>query len=368
MLGKTLTSIATLATAAMALPLASPGGAPPDGVNSTAAAPPPEYVPMSDFDFQSLNLALNQEWIELDLFHYGLARFSPEEFEAVGINAEMQFLIEFMADQEVAHATLISNILQEAGAKQCEYVYDFNTVQEYVQFCAILTRFGESGVYGFINHLVSRPAAQLLLQSITTEARQQMIFRQLAGAFPMPVDFEAGIPQAWAWTLLSPYLKSCPAENPRIEFPIFPALTFTQPGCLYANGFNASITHNRTAFVTPGQTTIEFSWKDAGYNVSYDNSYSTVYGANVTDPTPKYCAWVNQLNYTTVPFMATGNNSGSCLVPEGQVFQGQVEGTQQIINGTAFVALITEDKFFTPYNLSLINDIMVAGPAIVLNG
>jgi hypothetical protein len=144
-------------------------------------------------------LALNQEWIELDLFHYGLARFSPEEFEAQGIDAEQQHLIEFMANQEgesderepcsqmltfliaVGHSTLLTNILQGAGAKQCKYRYNFETVQEFIQFCAVLTRFGESGVYGFLSHLDSRPAATLLLQSITTEARQQMIFRQMAG-------------------------------------------------------------------------------------------------------------------------------------------------------------------------------------------
>lgn len=80
-----------------------------------------------------------------------------------------------------------------------------------------LTKFGESGVYGFLPHLDSRPAANLLTQSITTEARQQMIFRQFAGAFPMPVHFETGLPQAWAWTMLSPYIKSCPADNPLIQ-------------------------------------------------------------------------------------------------------------------------------------------------------
>ena len=91
-----------------------------------------------------------------------------------------------------------------AGAKQCTYSYNFETVQEFIQFCAILTRFGESGVYGFLPKLDSRPAAQLLLQSISTEARQQQVFRQFAGAFPMPVSFEAGISQSMAWTLLSP--------------------------------------------------------------------------------------------------------------------------------------------------------------------
>ena len=34
---------------------------------------------------------------------------------------------------------------------------------------------GESGAYGFLPHLDSRPAANLLTQSIATEARQQII-------------------------------------------------------------------------------------------------------------------------------------------------------------------------------------------------
>ena len=50
-----------------------------------------------------------------------------------------------------------------------------------------VTRFGESGVWGFINHLDSREVGQLLAQSIATEARQQQIFRQLSGLTPMNV-------------------------------------------------------------------------------------------------------------------------------------------------------------------------------------
>jgi hypothetical protein len=97
---------------------------PPSPV-SDATAPAPIYAPADDFDFQSLALALHQEWIEcvpsrsclpspghstdfppsytlrLDLFEYGLERFSDEEFDEYGINAEQRSLIKFMAQQEV---------------------------------------------------------------------------------------------------------------------------------------------------------------------------------------------------------------------------------------------------------------------------
>ena len=60
---------------------------------------------------RSQSLALYQEYIELDLFHYGLAKFSTEDFDAANITADDRYLLQFMADQEVGHANLITNIL-----------------------------------------------------------------------------------------------------------------------------------------------------------------------------------------------------------------------------------------------------------------
>ncbi|KAL0952122.1 hypothetical protein HGRIS_008750 [Hohenbuehelia grisea] len=254
------------------------------GTNST----PPKYVPMSDFDFQSLNLALNQEWIELDLFHNGLARFSSEEFEAAGITPEDQFLIQKMADQEVGHATMLSNILQGAGAKPCNYTYPFNTVREFVDFSQKLTRWGEAGVYGFIEHLDSRAAASLLVQSITVEARQQLIFRQFEGLFPTPESFETGLTQSMAWTLLAPYLTSCPEENPRIEWQNFPGLNVTNAYPL-DNSSVAALSTNRTALSVPGQN-ITLAWEAPGKTVGYDGKYTT----NTTAGPPL-------VNYLTFP-------------------------------------------------------------------
>lgn len=45
-----------------------------------------------------------------DLFHNMLARFSTQDFEAAGLNADDRFLIEHMADQEIGHAIAITNV------------------------------------------------------------------------------------------------------------------------------------------------------------------------------------------------------------------------------------------------------------------
>lgn len=272
-------------------------------------------------------MGLYQEWIELDLFHDGLARFSVADFEAAGLTATDRFLIEFMADQEVGHATLLSNILGAQAPVQCTYNYPYTTVREFIDFCQKLTRFGESGVYGFINHLDSREAAQLLLQSITTEARQQMIFRQFDGLFPMPVWFETGVPQSWAWTLLAPYISSCPANQTRLAWQNFPALTVLDqpnPARINANssGYGEATTGsnplNQTAVPSsdsclnstvvgescspaisqnrsiplsfPGRE-VYFSWETAGKQVGPNNSYVTSTSAGA----PQFVVWVTQL-------------------------------------------------------------------------
>lgn len=190
------------------------------GTNGTL----PRYMVNSDFDFESIALGLYQEWIELDLFHDGLARFSEAEFAEAGITAEQMSLINFMANQESGHATLLTNMLGERAPKQCYYDYPYNTVREWLDFNQRLTRFGESGVWGFINHLDSREVGQLLAQSIATEARQQMIFRQMSGLTPMDVYFETGWPQSWAWSMLAPYISYCPENTTRLAWQNFPVL------------------------------------------------------------------------------------------------------------------------------------------------
>ncbi|GAB1214457.1 hypothetical protein ATERTT37_003620 [Aspergillus terreus] len=341
-------------------------------------------------------LALYQEYIELDLFHDGLARFSEADFTAAGLTAEDRFLIEFMADQEVGHATMLTNILGPFAPKQCIYDYPYTTVQEFIDFCQKLTRFGESGVYGFLAHLDSRESATLLLQSITTEARQQMVFRQFEGLFPMPVWFEVGVPQSWAWTLLAPYISSCPPDQTRLVWQNFPGLSIiNQPnpvrinaqsaqGEILGSGTNTlnsssvpasdlcynsdevgvsckpAITRNRTQPLSYAGRLVQLSWDPPGSPVGPNNSYvtSTMAGA------PKFVAWVSQLNVTYSPLIISGNGrQGTTTQPDMSTYEGD-----PAINGTMFIAITDSDLYLTPFNLSLINPHVVAGPALYQAG
>ncbi|GIJ86182.1 hypothetical protein Asppvi_005064 [Aspergillus pseudoviridinutans] len=363
------------------------------GTNGTT----PIYNAKSDFDYESLALALYQEYIELDLFHDGLARFSVADFTAAGLTAEDRFLIEFMADQEVGHATMLTNILGAQAPRQCVYNYPYATVHEFIDFCQKLTRFGEAGVYGFLPHLDSREAAGLLTQSITTEARQQLIFRQFEGLFPMPVWFEVGVPQSWAWTLLAPYISYCPANQTRLVWQNFPALYIeNQPNPYRVNGSSAvnetlpgggmnvlasrnvtgpdsclnkttvgencspAITHNRTSPLSYPGRTVTLSWDAPGKGVGPNNSYIT----NTTAGAPRYVLWASQLNVTYSTLSTSGNASyGTTVQPDLSTYAGD-----PAINGTIFIAITDTDLFVTPFNISNVNSHIVAGPALYQAG
>jgi hypothetical protein len=356
--------------------LTNPGGL---GTNGTE----PRYMVNSDFDYESITLALYQEWIELDLFNNGLATFSAEDFLAAGLTAEDRALIAFMANQEVGHATLLSNMLGETAPPQCTYNYPFTTVREFIDFNQILTRFGESGVWGFINHLDSREVAQMLSQSISTESRQQQTFRQMLGLHPFPVWFETGIPQSWAWTYLAPYISSCPENTTRLAWQNFPALHVvnqanpnrfspndTKPyevvgsrvadpsnstipddeSCVNLNvtGYSCgpAISRNKTEPLSfPGKQ-VNLTWEDPGLLVGPNNSYVT----STTAGQPAFVAWVSQLNLTYTPLTVTGSNAGYTFQPPDNVFEGDPAA-----NGTMFVAVTDADLFLTPFNLTMIN-------------
>lgn len=326
------------------------------GTNGTE----PVYRVQSDFDYESILLGLYQEWIELDLFHNILATFSEEDFTAAGLTPSDRFLIEFMADQESGHATLLSNLLGGPGGAtpQCTYNYPFTTVHEAFDFTQKLTRFGESGVWGFQAHLDSREVAQLLDQSIATEARQQMIFRQFAGLFPMPVWFETGIPQSWAWTLLAPYISECPGNSKRLAWQNFPALNVlnqpnsarwnaSQTGLNETTGFgpaapssdppkgescvghnvtgfdcSASISQNRSIPLSYPGRTVYLEWENPGKPVGPNNSYVTSTSAGA----PEFVIWVSQLNVTYSPLTnitaKNGTNYGMTIQPDVSTYEG----------------------------------------------
>ena len=232
----------------------------------------------------------------------------------------------------------------------------------------------------------------------SSPCRKSILAKNLTGFTDfLSVWFETGIPQSWAWTLLAPYISSCPANQTRLAWQNFPALTIVnQPdaarinanrttdgetagdtasapfnetvvpavdSCLNSTvvGENCSpaVTHNRSIPLSfPGRE-VFFSWEAPGQAVGPNNSYVTASSASA----PSFVAWVTQLNLTYSPLTVTGANTGKTIQPDVSTYAGD-----PAINGTMFVALTDSDLFLTPFNLSMINPHVFAGPALYQAG
>ena len=99
---------------------------------------------------------------------------------------------------------------------------------------------------------------------------------------------------------------------------------------------------------------------------------------------PQYVAWISQLNTTYTDLTITGNYSGSTVQPGGEIYGNNTFPT---INGTMYVSffllrvlsvidklshsfiLVTDDNpYVTPFNLTMLNAHVVAGPAMYQSG
>jgi hypothetical protein len=131
-------------------------------------------------------------------------------------------------------------------------------------------------------------------------------------------------------------------------------LNVTNDLLLPSDDSQAAINTQRPSLTQAGRN-VTFQWDSPGQNVSANNSYVTSV-ANES-ATPAFVAWISQLNVTYTPLEVTGENTGQTTQPEGVVFEGI---DNNIVNDTLFVGLTDTDLYVTPYNLSLLNDHLLA--------
>lgn len=83
------------------------------------------------------------------------------------------------------------------------------------------------------------------------------------------------------WTQISPWLLSCPAENPRVQWQNFPGLNITNApnASAITDETLSAVSHNRsTPLSQPGQL-IQLHWEAPGKQVGPNLTYTTTSSA-----------------------------------------------------------------------------------------
>lgn len=164
------------------------------------------------------------------------------------------------------------------------------------------------------------------------------------------------------WTLLAPWIKSCPAENKKLAWANFPALEIVNNPQANDTKYNASISTIRPQLSFPGRE-VEFVWETPGKPVGPNNSYVT--DTITKAEKPSWAGWISQLNVTYTELYDVEKEGddkwkGKAKQPDGVLWDEK----NPLLNGTSFVVLTDLDLFVTPHNMTLLNNHVVAGPAV----
>ncbi|TFY75381.1 hypothetical protein EWM64_g8632 [Hericium alpestre] len=350
------------------------------GLNET-----PVFQPLSDYDVQSIQLDLHQSLLELNLLQFGLTQFNTSDFTQANLTEEDVFLLQYMVEQDAAHVQLVQGILSPNITQPCNYTFPvFADVRGFLDFAQKITRIGESGTAGWINHLDSQASASYILSALLVEARQQMALRQMEGLFPMPYYFVPSITQSMHWSLIAPFIATCPPENPTVNWTVFPPLTILNdpfwPDLPLDNTSGPSISANRSSVSFPGRE-LNLSWVAPGQPIGSNSSFNTTSNAS----TPQFVAWISEVNITYTSLNNVTGTNGTAIQPEALVFSNlsapltnlsapvgnlslPLNLSAPLFNETVFIALTDAAIYVTPYNLSQLEPHIFAGPAIYQAG
>jgi hypothetical protein len=180
-----------------------------------------------------------------------------------------------------------------------------------------------------------------------------------------------GLPQAYVWSLLSQYIVHCPESNPRINFNIFPLVNVTNQKnwaaqnltssvffpCLWGSFLTISVSvvsNNITSQFSPGHP-VNITWEATGMQRGPPEQGGYVTAVSPTAGSPKFLAYIHQLNVTYTPLenVDLASRTASTTFPDFKIFN-QTHGFN--VNGTVFIAITDDDVPLTPFNLSLINN------------
>lgn len=127
------------------------------------------------------------------------------------------------------------------------------------------------------------------------------------------------------------------------------------------NDCGPAISQNKSIPLSYPGRPIQFSWGNVNETVGPNNSYVTSRSALADEP--RYAMFVSQLNATYVPLVNVSGTSGAAIQPNMSTFEGD-----PAVNGTMFVVLTSQNPYLTPFNLSMINPFVYAGPVLYQAG
>jgi len=175
---------------------------------------------------------LTLEHLEDYFYHHFLDQFSADDFAKAGYPKWVRNRVEEIAMHEASHVALLSGALGQSATQACQYSFPGVTdPKSFMATAALIENVGVSAYLGAAKD-ISEPAYVTVAGSIlTTEARHQgwensAVLKAAAwsGPYDTPLDYDQ------VYSIVAPFITSCPSTNPTLPVKAFPAMTIGPDG------------------------------------------------------------------------------------------------------------------------------------------
>ncbi|KAJ7504146.1 ferritin-like domain-containing protein [Mycena galericulata] len=245
-------------------------------------------------DTTVLNFALTLEHLENAFYSGALAKFSEKDFLKAGLPSWARGRFAQVAAHEAAHVAFLSNALGANATQPCNYTFPYTDPKSFAGLSQAIEGVGVSAYIGAAQFITNKDYLTAAASVLSTEARHASwvasaieLYAGWNGAFDVPLDPNQ------VFSIVAPFITSCPSTNPILPFTPFPTLKTSTKR--YSPGKKIDLVYTPAAAVAAG--------------------------------TPLYAAFYNGLSVEYAPI--TGNKT---VIPKD--LRGQVYTVVTTSNGT----------------------------------
>jgi len=191
-------------------------------------------------DATILNYALTLEYLERTFYQQSLNKYDASTFKNAGYAAYVRERFTEIAYEEAVHVNFLSTALKAAGAtpvEQCTYDFGVDSVESFRDTAEIFEGIGVAAYLGAAPSITNKAYLAVAGSILVVEAEHETWIRSAVDTEdPFPRPFFAPLDFNQVYTLVAPFIKSCPSSSPSLPFHTFPSVTiapepYYKPGC-----------------------------------------------------------------------------------------------------------------------------------------